>query len=900
MKKVFYKKLVFSLVLISSVFFWSFQSNDPITQKILTYFNKLQAEFPTEKVYLHLDKHTYTLGEDIWFSAYVTAGGNQIPSPLSRTLYVDLFNGEGVLVGQRKVLIEDGFGKGDFKLPDFGIEGVYRIKAYTAWMENFGDDFFYHKEIEVFDATSTSFFPNVTFESQDVNGDQVKYAVSLDVIDGKGNPLVDEVIQVKVFGEDEEFSDRSIQLNSQGQASFTFNLPLKPFKFQWMELTYLENETYPVIKKVKIPYNFQIADIQFLPEGGHLLEGYKSNIAFKGIYPDGSPVELEGKILDTEEVVEFKTFFAGMGKFELTPQSQRVYQARVSDPNTGEFQILNLPKVESRGMVLQVLNNPSANYVTVFVQGNYEEQDLVLVSQTRGIINYMINGSLTNGIWGVRIPKDELITGINQITILNQKGDPLLERLFFFQSEKDFVNLSAKSTAISASRGPIEIEIETFSQNEPVLGSYSVSITDLDQVSNESILRGNIISDLLLTSDLKGNIHLPGYYFKDQEPGTLEALDLVMMTNGWRRFDWGSVMEDKFPTIDKFIERGITIEGTIIDQEKSKRGLRGGKVSAMVGQGIDMVTSEYGPNGRFILMELEYLDTAQVTITAEDLRVKNFVDITIEQPKPYFLNISPRMASDIKIPAELIATYQERTMMNRLFDEEKIIDLDGVTVEGQTLEREDEQMRKIYGVGDVTIDPEKILGSVAFTNVFQMIQGRVSGVQVFFSGMSVTVQIRGVGSLQSGGDPLYLLDNMPVDAGTMMLVNPQDVASVDVFKDPAKAAIFGAQGANGVIAVYTKTGFGGAIAEVPGKLITKYGGYSAAREFYQPNYETKTAENAIPDKRSTIYWNPNLKIDESGKAKIKYYNTDIAKKHLIVIEGMDAQGRLARFEKILE
>ncbi|HAS58463.1 MAG TPA: colicin receptor, partial [Algoriphagus sp.] len=98
-----------------------------------------------------------------------------------------------------------------------------------------------------------------------------------------------------------------------------------------------------------------------------------------------------------------------------------------------------------------------------------------------------------------------------------------------------------------------------------------------------------------------------------------------------------------------------------------------------------------------------------------------------------------------------------------------------------------EEVQKIYGPGDVSIDPEKIPGSVGFTNVFQLIQGRVSGVKVFVSGLDVSVQIRGVGSINAGTGPLYLLDNIPVDANTLLQVNPRDVASVDVFKDPARA-----------------------------------------------------------------------------------------------------------------
>lgn len=121
-----------------------------------------------------------------------------------------------------------------------------------------------------------------------------------------------------------------------------------------------------------------------------------------------------------------------------------------------------------------------------------------------------------------------------------------------------------------------------------------------------------------------------------------------------------------------------------------------------------------------------------------------------------------------------------------------------------------------------------------------------------------------------------------------------------MFKDPARAAIFGAQGANGVIAVYTKTGSGMNYKSVGGTLVTKYGGYASPREFYSPKYDVKTAENAITDSRATIYWNPSIKTDAAGKAKLEFYNTDVAKRQLIIVEGMDAEGRLGRVVKVIE
>ncbi|MCH7413433.1 TonB-dependent receptor plug domain-containing protein [Belliella sp. R4-6] len=898
MKKVLRTQLPLFLIFIVSFSFWSFQKNDPLTQKILDYFSNLQSEFPVEKVHLHLDKKAYTLGEDIWFSAYVTAGGVQVPSPLSKTLYVDLFDGEGKLVMQKKVFIEDGFGNGDFKLPDFGNEGVYSIKAYTAWMENFGAEYFYHQNIEIYDGSNAVFFPSLTFEEKIVSGEQVKYSVKLDVLDLKENPLAGETILMKVFAEGEQLSEKEVILNAQGQVSYSFNLPFRPFSSQWVELAYLENGEYEVSKKIKIPYVFQLADIQFFPEGGHLVSGYKSNIAFKGIYPDGSPVDIEGEVIGLAEPTKFKSFFGGMGLFELTPESGVNYQVKVFDQEPNDSKTIDLPKVEDKGLVVTVINKLELAYITVFVQGNYQDEGLTIVSHTRGMINYMVNGELTNGIWGVRIPKGNILSGINHITILNESGIPLLERLVFHDADNTTIDLGITKKPTLSNKSLVELEVISMMENVPMSGEFSVSITDLDQVSSNQDLDNTIISNLLLTSDLKGSVYQPSYYFKDKKEETLQALDLVMMTNGWRRLHWQDVVSEKFPKADRLIERGISIEGVVKEKTKSKKGLRGGEVTAMIGDGEEIISTPFTENGKFLLPNIEFFEDKEMTITAKDERVREYVDIEILQQDKYFDKIEAKAFSKLNAPKNLLESFAARQMMNRLFEEEMMIELEGVEIEAKTMEEETLEQRRTYGQGDVVIKPDNILGSDAFTNIFQMIQGRVAGVQVSISGTSATVLIRGVGTINAGTEPLFLLDNMPVDASILMQVNPRDVAAIDVFKDPASTSIFGSQGSNGAIAVYTKTG-DGILGVSVGNLVSKVSGYSVAKEFYHPNYETKTVENSISDKRSTIYWNPRFSIGESGKAEIKYYNSDVATKHLVVIEGMDKQGRLARFETIL-
>lgn len=869
------------------------KAQNTLPEKIQTYFSNYQEEFPVEKAYLHLDKYTFTLGEDLWFSAYLVAGGEQIPSPLSQTLYVDLFDGDGLLLSQRVVKIENGRGAGDFQIPRFGKTGEYQLRAYTSWMRNFGEEFFFRQTIQVVDGAGGSFLPKVKFNSIHSENGKVKYQADLTAINSQGQPLSNQSIQLAALAGKEELLQQDLQLNAQGQASFSFTIPEKANPEQHLELSFQENEDYSVTQKIALPYSLKLADIQFLPEGGNLVQGKKSLVAIRAIFPDGSPASIQGTILGLENSI-FETNERGLGKLEFQPE-KRTYQTQISQLNSEEKIQVNLPEALSKGLVIQLQNNPSATYLSALIQGTGIEENLYLVSHTRGLVNFLIQGKITNGIWGVRIPKQNLPSGINTITVLTEEGKPILERLVFIQNE-DRLNFSVQKNGEVIPRGKIQLDILNSFQNQPSAGSLSVAIADAAQVQEETLEKGSIFSHLLMSSDLVGTIAQPGFYFRDSSVETLHELDLVMLTHGWRRFSWEDVWAEKYPENGFYIEQGITIEGQITEQNKTKKGLGGGKISALIGDGVELIGSEYGPDGRFILTGLDYSDSLTVTITAEDSRVKNFIDLEVHQPKPPYPMLSGSYPSQIQWPEGLAASFQARNLMQQM-NEEKITDLEGVTVEAKTLQEEQTSSRKMYGEGDASINPDEIPGSVGFTNIFQMIQGRVAGVRVSLNGFNASVQIRGPGSIQAGTEPLYLLDNVPVDASLLFQINPRDVESIEVFKDPARTAIFGSQGANGVIAVYTKTGAGISYQSVGGNLVLSYGGYNSPREFYSPKYDEPAP--SVTDQRATLFWKPILEIGQDGKGTLEFFNSDSASRLLIVVEGIDSTGRLGRLVKIL-
>jgi outer membrane receptor protein involved in Fe transport len=249
-----------------------------------------------------------------------------------------------------------------------------------------------------------------------------------------------------------------------------------------------------------------------------------------------------------------------------------------------------------------------------------------------------------------------------------------------------------------------------------------------------------------------------------------------------------------------------------------------------------------------------------------------------------------------------LTSASSRTLANRLADQEKTIDLEGITVAASRI-NEAENISRVYGKGDVVIIPGEKFPIGGANDIFSYIQGKIAGVQIGIGADgTAAVSIRGAAqsSFSGGGTPLVLLDNIPVQLNDLFSIPLNMVASIEVFKDPASTGIFGVTGANGVLAVYTKRG-GALYEKSPGITTFNYSGYSMAREFYQPNYDKPDASHNQGDTRSTIYWNPNLQVNpETGKAGFSFFNNDISDRLRVSIQGWDPFGRPVYFSKVFE
>jgi hypothetical protein len=642
--------------------------------------------------------------------------------------------------------------------------------------------------------------------------------------------------------------------------------------------------------------------VQFFPEGGNLILNAANTVAFKAINQSGYPIAITGNIQDSKNknVVAIVTKHDGMGSFDFTPERGETYHASVqtSDGQSREFK---LPIAQNHGATLKIYNRGSK----IFYQTILANQDdssyghMMVIAQMQQQLVYKAMMDVSEGRISGFIPTNGLPTGILQVTLFTTDTMPIAERLVFVR-KNDQLPISLENATINneeRQKNTLDVILP-----DTMPSSMSISITDADQVTpNED--QHNILSNMLLTSDLKGYIYNPAWYFKDSSQATVEGLDLVMMTNGWRRFNWAKVLANDTPVIRYPYERYITLKG-VATTNNGAYPLRNGRIDFIMKHPIDSTTSISQTNtndkGEFALNDMQFTDTLQIYYQGND-KAKLYKNVDVQFTK-HFFQLSPPVTTpypyripsidNSKLNAFLnIASDNNRTkraMTNRAIQLKAVDIRDRKITPAQTMDQK--YTSGLFSGGDgYSFDLTK--ETPYAQNIFQYLQGKVAGLQI-------TGDINNPSMSWRGAKPTLFLNEMQIDVQTLANTNVNDVALVKVFRPPFMGAPGG--GSGGAIAVYTKRG-----DDVPnnddqkGFGMYKRAGYAISKEFYAPDYSVHKDIYELADKRLTLYWNPYLHTEGNNhKASITFYNNDMSRHFRVVVEGMTLDGRVGHVEKV--
>ncbi len=646
-------------------------------------------------------------------------------------------------------------------------------------------------------------------------------------------------------------------------------------------------------------------DLTFFPEGGQMVDGVAGRVAFKAINTSGLSASINGTIYDQtgNEKTKFETDHDGMGFFAITPDAGTRYYAVID----GLDKRIDLPEVVQQGFSISV-NNSLKDILRLTFRSNQQtsnKEELYVVIQSRGAVSYAFALDLTKNIAFSNIPKKTIPSGIAQVTLFNNKGVPLLERLIFIK--KDVYNLSVKTDKESYSpREKVKATVQLTDINgNPASGNFSLAAVDISQTIAETPSQ-TIESNLLLTSDLKGYIENPTYYFEENDPLRLKHLDLVMMTHGWRKFRWEALMNQEFPEVTHLIEKGLNLKGRLVDKFNGKPIPKGTVTyfdKSFVPPIIEKVKTD--EEGVWEINNVLAYDNMPVTLQGENKRGKKLVafefDSIVGAPAPgNWINTVIAEQQDGQMET-FLQKSKERQLINDAYDFDSTATIvEGVVVEGERFK--EKQQQSVYGAGSDTFDFEDVTESTRLgRNPLEILQGRVAGILITGQGPQTGVNIRGAASIAGGSiSPLFLLNDIPTDLQTILYIPATDIERVEIFKGPS-AAIFGSQGAAGALAFYTYQGSDLKAPPVEGIYSTALRmAYQGKREFFAPKYAVKKPEHIKPDRRVLLHWEPLVTTDDQGMAIVEFWNSDLPSKVRFDVQGLTLNGQPLKAETTYE
>jgi len=896
--KVFVIPVLFVLAFTAPV---SAQNDNTVLNDIMLKTSQVYRSYPIEKVYLHFDKPYYAVGDTIWFKAYLTIDHHQ-PSPLSKIIYVDVLGPRDSLVQSLKLQVKNSVAWNSIILSQYTYKkGNYRVVAYTNWMNNAGPGYFFNKNITIGNAITNPVTTQISLKSSGV-GKQAKITAGIYFKDNDGNSYSDKKVNWWVQRDDEEIIKGKGTTDKNGFIDINF-VNVKNYSLDSAKLvTSIDNGA-----RKQIGTSFPLKsvagtnDFQFFPEGGQLLVGLRSKVAFKAIKPDGLGIGVKGTITDNDNNIaaEFTSSHLGMGVFVFTPQAGKTYKANVTFAD-GSTASPELPKIRTGGINLGIENSdPDLLKIKLladlpFVEA-YQGKTFFILAKSSGVICFAAKTVLQGQVYNAAVPKSKFPTGIVQVTLFSPDGEPISERIAFIQ-HSDQLNIAVKSDQPSyTTRQKVKLNITAKNNDQPAEGNFSVAVIDEAKVPFDENAETTILTYLLLTSDIQGYIEKPNYYFNHPTEKTENDLDILMQTQGYRRFSYDGIIRNKYPAINFAPELGIDLSGTL----RTNQGIpvKGGNVRLYIADKNYSENAVTDADGRFKFSHVVFLDSAKVNISARNnprssdlmlmLDGDTYQKIAANFNAPdEILNIDSALSSYLKNSKAQFAN--SHILKEVVIKDTKIVKM---------------ASHKDYGsLASLSNEPDHLIRGEQFkgcNSVLECLKGQAAGMTFEDNNFYVFRDYS-----QGKRTPVQVfVRGVPVDVSYLATLDPNTIESVEIFLKDELGLVNSAYNTNGAIVVNTKKMETQKITLQQLHDLIKQNnditftpkGYAAIKTFYLPRYDgPRGSQPTRTDTRSTIYWNPNVVTDKTGIATIEYFNADGKGTYRAVIEGLDKDGDLGR------
>ena len=649
-------------------------------------------------------------------------------------------------------------------------------------------------------------------------------------------------------------------------------------------------------------------DLQFFPESGELVNGLQSKVGFKAVDYNGKGKFVEGEIInDKGEIITlFKSNELGMGSFILTKVDKNTtYSARLKSQSHGKISgIYPLPEVALQGNVLSVIKN--GNKILFNASSNYLSNDSIYIrASCRGLVYYDIKGKLQEGILTFSLPDDSLPEGIIAFSMMDNIMNPVAERLYYNEKPESRVNISVSTDKdIYTQRELTSLIIKTTNNSgESVNANLSLLVLNREQMGQIQSMRENILSYFLLSSDLKGEIENPGFYFNGYR-NNYNDLDALLLTQGWRKYLY-------IKPVDKISfqpETKLTVSGSV--SGILLRNKKNAELTLMTfGRHKTVQTQPTDSSGRFNFnINDEYGRNLNILIQSANKsgKKKNYTIVLDKKVSPYVsFNHIISIGKVDSVVHKLVENNIERKMVEETYKLSGSILLGEVKVEAYKMTPIRKKVMEEYGKPNLVISGKSIQEKEEKWSygLYSVLYSKFPEITIHrFNNGRLIAQVR------KGVETLVVVDGVPVnflDYDLIPYIPPSEVSSFEIIKNaknflqlykeflpPGTGSADGNYG--DVIAIYTNGGRGiyGAIKPV-GIIKAAVPVFSAPCEFYAPKYEKLQASDWYkPDLRALIHWEPKLAVDSLGKASATFYNADLTGEMEVVVEAISEDGKI--------
>ncbi len=793
--------------------------------------------FQQEKVYLHFDNTAYFLGETIWFKAYVVQTGRNSLSPLSKTLYVDLITPEGDVVESKKIKLTDGKGVGDFTLKDSLRAGFYEVRAYTRFVLNQGDEAVFSRVFACY-------------------------------------------AQPSLVG---DYSDRRLSNRNNFESLYNYR------------------------PKDSNAGSFKLL---FYPEGGTIIEGAYTRMAFQALDKDGSDAPITGVVVGEkgDTLATLTTQHQGMGSFFYTPGSSKAKAIVVYKEK--KYQV-ELPKPQKTGYTLNV-DNSEPDYINLIISRSAKTpvEKLGVDISCRGQLYGEDTLSLYNGnVMALRFPKKMLPSGVAQITLHSADGRPIAQRLIFV-NHNSLMHMEAKANkSVYQPYERINVELElNDSKGKPIETELSLAVRDASTTPVD-LYADNMVTNLLLSSELKGYIQSPGYYFQDDTPQRSNDLDLLMMIQGWTRYDWKRIADIDTTQFLHPYEQSLLIEGNAytLNRKKAKKDLGVTMILTSDG-GSQHGTCVTDKDGRFNMELGDFFGKGSLLIeTKEDEKRKEHI-IRLDRvfsPVIRAYNINEVREPDWTVAAEELPEISETTETEDLTWMDTLkLSKNAVDIKSRLLPQVEVNANRATSLLD-----DGLRDASVAVNVEESLDRLLDrGEWVPATALSAILELipyftcnTETGACYKGKSLAILVDNKPLEEVARQLgisdTNVYDMlfqfSSIDLsmltIREGFNAGLeqYGLNPGDYEATLYLYTD---PKRKVPiGIRNTTFQGYTLNKSFYSPPYDILQMPD-VNDVRRTLYWDPFVKTDKHGKAKVSFFNNRSCKTINISAETVTENG----------